>query len=88
MRGETVTRLLYLLTLGRVAKFADFACIETGVGPGLRRDDVEGRHVARHIRSVMPAKAGTHASFHKDDAGRSLVRQRNAESVPQWRHHT
>ena len=82
MRGETVTRLLYLLTLGRVAKFADFACIETGMGPA--------PYVARGVPplDVMPAKAGTHASFHKDDAGRSLVRQRNAESVPQWRHHT
>jgi hypothetical protein len=37
--------------------------MDTGVDPDLRRDDVEKRQAARHKTNVMPAKAGTHASF-------------------------
>jgi hypothetical protein len=33
------------------------------VGPGLRRDDVEGRLAAVHSQSVIPLKSGTHASL-------------------------
>jgi hypothetical protein len=32
------------------------------LGPGLRRDDVEGRQAGAHVLSVIPLKSGTHAS--------------------------
>ncbi len=38
---------------------------ETGGDPDLRRDDVPNRNQARQPSHVIPAKAGTHASFNK-----------------------
>jgi hypothetical protein len=41
------------------------AAVETGVDTDLRRDDASNRPEPRRNSTVIPAKAGTHASFNE-----------------------